>query len=438
MKKIIVELNKFALPLLAGNIMQVVIGQLALAFAGNLSYENIPAITTMTNFLFSVTGILGVIAVAFNMISSKALGEKNTEKFQHLVSSIICLSLLIGGAAIGILLLGSSFILKTLYHFEGELFSIAQAYLFSMSPYILLVLLSFALTNLIKVERKTNYILVVSIISSIIQAFLSYVLINGAFFFPNLGIVGAGLSEMIALFVSVILYLLLVRKMLFAALKTKPTEIKHILKRATPLMFQEILEGVLFIIVFEALISRIGVLALTTYSLLMQGINYAKMPTFMYSNSLFVFISEAHGEKNNKKVQQNMLGASSLSVFFYVLIAGLLIAGYQPFGSLFTTDAQVVENFGRYVSLGCLAIFTTVFYENIKATLVSLEKEKLVLLATTIVNGIAIIALILLSYLDLLSFSQALIIYGVNYFILDGVFLLFYRNEITRDKSLSA
>lgn len=125
MKKIIVELNKFALPLLAGNIMQVVIGQLALAFAGNLSYENIPAITTMTNFLFSVTGILGVIAVAFNMISSKALGEKNTEKFQHLVSSIICLSLLIGGAAIGILLLGSSFILKTLYHFEGELFSIA-------------------------------------------------------------------------------------------------------------------------------------------------------------------------------------------------------------------------------------------------------------------------------------------------------------------------
>ncbi|MHC5373026.1 MATE family efflux transporter [Enterococcus sp. LJL120] len=430
MKKIIVELNKFALPLLAGNIMQVVIGQLALAFAGNLSYENIPAITTMTNFLFSVTGILGVIAVAFNMISSKALGEKNTEKFQHLVSSIICLSLLIGGAAIGILLLGSSFILKTLYHFEGELFSIAQAYLFSMSPYILLVLLSFALTNLIKVKRKTNYILIVSIISSIIQAFLSYVLINGAFFFPNLGIVGAGLSEMIALLISVILYLLLVRKMLFAALKTKPTEIKHILKRATPLMFQEILEGVLFIIVFEALISRIGVLALTTYSLLMQGINYAKMPTFMYSNSLFVFVSEAHGEKNNKKVQQNMLGALSLSVFFYVLIAGLLIAGYQPFGSLFTTDAQVVENFGRYVSLGCLAIFTTVFYENIKATLVSLEKEKLVLLATTIVNGIAIIALILLSYLDLLSFSQALIIYGVNYFILDGLFLLFYRREI--------
>jgi putative MATE family efflux protein len=426
MKKVLIELNRFVLPLLAGNVMQLVIGQLALSFAGKLSYENIPAITTMSNLLFSITGILGVIAVAFNMISSKSLGENNTDRFKRLISSIIGLSLIIGLASIIVIVIGSGYLLQRVYHFEGQLFTIAQGYLYSMSPFILLTLLSFALTNLIKVEKKTNYIFAVSVISLIVQTILSYLLINGAFIFPKLGVIGAGIAEITALFVSVLIYAFLVRNLLSDALKNKPTEIKNILKRSVPLIFQELLEGVLFIIIFEALISRIGVLTLTSYSLLLQGLNYAKLPTFMYSNSLFVFISEAYGERNARKVNQNMIGAVGLSALFYFLISLLFIFNCESFASFFTSDGRVIEYLSQYIVLGSICIFTTVFYETMKATLLSLEKEKVVLLVTTIVYFIAIAVLSILSYFDILGFSLALIIYGINYFILDIVFIVIF------------
>jgi Na+-driven multidrug efflux pump len=430
MKKIISNLNKFALPLLSANLLQLLIGQLALSLVGRLAVENVPVINTIEGLLYSIVGILGVFSLAFNMLSSKALGEKNRESFEHLIASALLVSVFVGVIFMAVTLIGANFFLHSIYHFEGKILETARVYLNTMSPYVLLMLISFTLTNLIKVEKKTNYILYVSFAAAFLQVFLSYLFINGLFGIPKLGIFGAALATILSLLFTVCFYCYLSRDLLLKSLKQAPNEIQNILKKSIPLFFQEILEGILFIVIFEAFISRIGVLILASYSILMQGLSYAKMPIAVYSNAVTVYASEAYGERNLKKVRQYTVWSFVIIAILYIFCASLFYFFNQSYTYFLTEDELVAENVKKYVVLAIMMIFPTVIYENFKYALQSLEKEKLVLGLTGSVNVIAIGLMVLLFKLKCLNFTILLSIYGMNYFILGVIFVfIFYRNS---------
>ena len=48
--------------------------------------------------------------------------------------------------------------LRLFYGFSGELLGLSTLYLVIMSPYILLTLLTFLLTNVLKVENQTDFL----------------------------------------------------------------------------------------------------------------------------------------------------------------------------------------------------------------------------------------------------------------------------------------
>ncbi|WP_054639253.1 hypothetical protein [Lactococcus fujiensis] len=74
--KLFKEIQKFTLPLIANNLVQILINQLILIFAINQSVENLAGISTIQSLLYSFGGILGVVALAFNIEGGQALGKK--------------------------------------------------------------------------------------------------------------------------------------------------------------------------------------------------------------------------------------------------------------------------------------------------------------------------------------------------------------------------
>ena len=66
------------------------------------------------------------------------------------------------------------------------------------------------------------------------------------------------------------------------------------------LVGQEILESVLFIMVFDALMSRLGVELLAIYAVISQLLSIVSVPSFVYSTTVSIYLPEAEkiGEVN--------------------------------------------------------------------------------------------------------------------------------------------
>ena len=148
------KIQKFTLPLILTQLLQLLIGQLTMIIAVNKSTNNMAGITTVQSFLYALAGILGAVAFAFNILGSEAVGAKNDKKYQSLIKASLIINLIVGLISGIILVLGGHLFLSVVYGFSGELLKVATWYLLIQSPYVLLILFTFLFTNLLKMKKK--------------------------------------------------------------------------------------------------------------------------------------------------------------------------------------------------------------------------------------------------------------------------------------------
>lgn len=416
------ELIAFSFPLLASSLLQLGIGQLSFSFVSRLSSSTLSSVNTIDSLLFSIGGILGVWSVAFNILGSKALGKRDRKSFQQYISSITVLNTIVGlGFMLTIVLVGKN-ILQQIYGFTDELLEIANIYLLSMSPYMLFTLYTFTATNILKVEKKTMYIFSISLVSSILHLFLSYIFINGLFFFPQMSVVGAGLALNISMLVTLIAYIFLVRDQIKQSVFEKPIYIKKILNKGFPLFCQEILEGTIFVIIFEAIIAQSGKLNLAAYALIAQGLTIIKLPTFMFANAVTIFASEAFGEKDKKKMLEVTKISYFLSLFGYISFAIIIYFFKEPFLSFFSHDGRVLTLGIEKLPVLFLFSISTVGYEISKYSLQSVEYENYVIRKTFLVNLFCILGMSIITFKKVVTLDLIFYLYFVNFLALSSIF----------------
>jgi len=171
------DIHKFTFSLIATNLFQMIIAQISLAIATNNSIVSLGGVNTIQSLLFSFGGILGAFSFSLNIKSAKAIGENNYPKYQSLLKSSIIINILLGLFFFVLIVFGGRFFLKTVFGFHGEILEISSCFLLIMSPYLLLTLLMFLLTNVLKIEHKTHWIFLISAGTAVIDLILNYVLV---------------------------------------------------------------------------------------------------------------------------------------------------------------------------------------------------------------------------------------------------------------------
>ena len=336
------EINKFAFPLVLTNIGQVIIGQIALHFAVNNSSIALSGISVIQNLLFAFGGLLGAFSLSFNIKSSKAYSNRQTNRFDDLLKSNLTLDLIIGVAFAVFVIIFGNVILKQLYGFKGHLLSLSTIYLVFMSPYIGLTLLNFSLTNLLRVQKKTKPIMWVGLISSLIDVVLNYVLV------PQIGIKGAAISTIVSLaFISL-----------------------------------------------DALMSRLGVELLAIYAVISQLLSIVSVPSFVYSTTVSIYLPEAEkiGEVNVflKNIFKNSYGVSLLLACPIVLSSNVL--------AHFLSD-EITSNIIPLTLYTFIIMGISPIYESSKMLLQVTENEKFVLQVSIWINLICVAIMILFQFL---------------------------------------
>lgn len=405
------ELNDYVFPLILTQLVQYLISQVSLHYAVANSTMILSSISVIQNLLFAFGGILGAFSLAFNIKGSQALAQKQKSLFQDLVASSFWINIIVGTCFIlFVILFGKSF-LQFFYGFNGRLLMTSYMYLLISSPYIFLTLCCFLFASILKVERKTKPLFWIGFSSAILDVIFNYFLV------PILGIVGAGLSVILTLTLTVLAYLVLIFPTFITSLVHGSSKKRELILLGQPLLFQEILESVLLILVFDALMGRQGLSILAVYSVVSQLFSLVRMPVLMYAGALPIFLpdaKDAHGE------QQFIKLILKLSYFSYLLFASLAVITIHPFAHFLTNHIQ--NNLIPYILFTVLVMLATPAYESYKMLLQSQEYEKWVLHITTLINGCGVTFLLVLQILNLQSYFSLYAVFGASLWILSYCF----------------
>lgn len=89
-------LVKMSFPILMNYIVVTLFEVLDKAIVGNYSLYDFAAVGVAATVIYKITGSLGVISVAYNIIAAKYIGKDDKNKFNNTFYTIMCVSFIVG------------------------------------------------------------------------------------------------------------------------------------------------------------------------------------------------------------------------------------------------------------------------------------------------------------------------------------------------------
>ena len=425
--KISKELNVFAAPLIINNLFSVVISITMSAIIGNISPNAIISTGIIDSLMYTLIGILGVGTLSFNIYASR-VRKSEPHEFKDYFKSILLLNGMIGLIFVGMIIVFSTFFLKDVYLFQGDILKIGTLYAKIVSLKVFFNMLIFAMSNQIKVNKKTNEILKVGVISSVFQVLFSVYLV----FFVFSGeykILGVGISATASMLISVLAYVFILRDDLKQLIFIKSSKKRFLFIKSIPLFGQELLEGSIMEFVLTLFLSRLGTIY-AAYLVCLNLINLSLTPMFMYCNGIVVMVGERIKEQVTDELKILPKVALSLIIGIYSLVSIILYLFKVPVLSVFTNDVLVFELASSLLLFIMIISIARPFFEVYKYCLQSFGNEKQVLLITFTVNTVSLLVLTSLYYFQLTNIYNILLIIALNYLVLGNWFRLIYKSKL--------
>ncbi|WP_373897417.1 MATE family efflux transporter [Haloimpatiens sp. FM7315] len=428
------KINNIALPLILTNVSSLIIELCDEAMVGRTSLAAFASVGLIGTTINSITGVLGMTSVAFNIIGAKSKGRNDYAGLKNDFSINILISLFCGLLFYILTLLFGDLLLKNIYHLKGNVLDEASIYLniFSLSLGLNMVLFTFS--SYFKIMDKTKYVLYGNAAASISNVIFDYILMFGHLGSPKMGIRGNALGSILALVLNVLIYMAAVRHdKLIQISKIKVLELlKKTLKLSFPLMGQEILESTLIIVAVNSILSHIGILEVSIYNLLLAVVSIASMPMYAYSQASLTIISENAGAGNYDNIKKTPKQCLLLAILFYsaLSIIFLLMKNYIP--RIITNDYKLIYNSIKYMPLVFLANIFYIPSTIYKYSLQGIEDEKWVLFSSIIINILGLLLIFMLSQIINLKLQGVYVELALNYIILSIVFYYRFEKDINK------
>jgi len=431
--KRIKELNLIALPLIIQSISSLIIGLSDQAMVGRISSTAFSAVGVVVSMMSTLVGIIGSLSVVFNIRGSNFLGRNDRDNINDEFMTSILLNFLIGFIFFLLIIVLKKPILILFFRFSDEILKEGILYFTILSVYPMIQLLLFIFNSYFKIIKKTKWILLGSFIASISNLVLDYILIFGKLGFKRMGIQGAALGSIIAILIQLMIYIIICRKDLQLGIIRKRKLLFHKalaqIKESIPFMGQEILDGSIFLLLIHAILSRIGILELTSYLILVQLINIIQMPMYMYGSATLTLVSQGKGGENKNDIIEYPVNAVKLSSFLYVILGFVFFILKDITPRIITDDLEII----KYTSMLFIFIFIAHLFEPISTiyrySLQAVGESNYVLKATAIVNGIIILLMLFFYTIMENGIYGIFISLFINYILLYIVYKRKYKKE---------
>lgn len=280
------QLRALAWPVLLNYLLMSLFEVLDKAIVGHFSVRGFALVGIAAAPLFEITGALGILSAAFNILAARQKGQGDLEGFEESFSVSRALAWAIGGGFFLLSLLGGRLFFRTAYRLDGAELEELLEYFYPVSFTVLQNMLIFQYSAYFRNKLNTKISFYSTAISTAVNLFFDLSLVYGLFGLPQLGTAGAAWGSVLGLTAGLLVYWLP-----YYRHKSKQTTVPgrkkamllEIFRLYPPLLGQEFLQNTLFILVISGVVARLGTGQMAVYSLLDTISSTLTLPVYAYA-----------------------------------------------------------------------------------------------------------------------------------------------------------
>ncbi len=348
-----------ALPMMAGNLFQMVYNLIDTFWVGKIGKEAIAAVSFSFVLIFILISIAGGLSTASSIVVAQYFGARDYKRLKTAISIAIWF---IGGVAFLLSLFGLSFS-STLIGFLNpapDVFPLAERYFRIIMGGIPFMFLFFVLSGILRGLGNAVIPMKVGLISNIANIILDPILIFGLFYFPKLGVAGAAYATVISRIGAAfyLLWRLFHGKFGFSFtlgdLKADMEIIKNILKIGIPSSFTQLFVSIGRSIIIR-IISRFGTATVAGYGI-GGRLDSAFFMIFMgLGNGISAFVGQNVGRGKYERAKRGVIKVGLIAILISTSLAVIVYIFAPSLIYVFNTDPDVIREGTTY--LRTLAFF---------------------------------------------------------------------------------
>ena len=395
-KEIILNLIKLSLPILGGNVSQILVSLADNAVAGRYSTLALGAISVASAIVMTITiGAIGLILSVSPVISNlRGKNEPAKKYFKLTILFSIIVSIPFFFILIGI---------NNLIDFIGldpNMVPYVKEYISICSWTIFPVAIFVAIKEFLQAYEKVVFANILMLIMVFLNLFLNIILTFGfkfgSFSIPELGVVGLSIATLASKTLVTIFMLIYCFRLFQGTFAYSKKYIKDLMKTGVPISLAIFFEFLGFNLT-AVLIGKFSALFAAVHNIILSIANCTFMIVLSIANATSVKI----GFYNGKKDKENIIKYSWANIFlvFCVCIVSFLILGNfsEQIAKIFSTDNEVIILVQKIMVIAMAFLF----FDGIQGACVGILKglKDTKIIAFTMLTGYVLIAIPLGMYL---------------------------------------
>ncbi len=341
-KEIILSLIKLSLPILGGNISQVLVGLADTIVAGRYSTVALGAISVASAIIMTITiGAIGII-MSISPVISNLRGQKKPSKRYFKLTFLF-----------SFLISVPFFIILEIFLLHIDSINLSPDMVQNVKEYVAIcawtifpAVIFVALKEFLQAYEKVVYANILMLVMVILNIVLNIVLTFGFDFYfihiPSLGVIGLSIATLISRVTVAVLMIIYCLPLFKGKFKKSKAYIKDLLKIGTPISIALFCEFLGFNLT-AILIGKFSSLFAAVHNIILCIANFTFMIVLSVANAASIKV----GYFNGRKDKENIINYSLASIFITILICITTFLILEFFSdkivSIFSRDIEVIN-----------------------------------------------------------------------------------------------
>lgn len=334
--KVISVIAALALPIMGSSLLQFTYNLIDMIWVGRLGSNAVASIGSSSLYINIGNALNSLVVIGTGIKVAHAIGRKNENEIKEYINSGIVINIIIG-TVFGLILifLGKGFI-EFLNLNNSEVESNAYYYLALNAPILFFAFFNMMYTRILGSFGNNKLALKINGVGVILNIILDPVCI----YVLNFGVIGAGVSTLIANVIMFILFRINTNGILNYRydLKVDFEKIKEII---FPMAFQRILFTIINIILAK-IIAMFGSEAIAAQKIGVQIESIAYMIIGGLNGAVASFTGQNFGAGKSNRIKEGYRSALVVGISYAIVMAGVFLLLNRPLIRLFISDESTI------------------------------------------------------------------------------------------------
>lgn len=337
--KVISVIAALALPIMGSSLLQFTYNLIDMMWVGRLGSNAVASIGSSSLYINIGNALNSLVVIGTGIMVAHAIGRKDDKQINEYINSGILINLIIG-TVFGLILifLGRNFI-GFLNLNNSEVESNAYYYLALNAPILFFAFFNMMYTRILGSFGNNKFALKINAVGVILNIILDPVCI----YVFKLGVIGAGVSTLIANIIMFILFRINTNGILTYKydLKVDFEKMREIIKLGFPMAFQRVLFTIINIILAK-IIAIFGAEAIAAQKIGVQIESIAYMIIGGLNGAIASFTGQNFGAGKSSRIKEGYKSALLVGVSYAIVMAGVFLVFNRPLIRLFISDESTI------------------------------------------------------------------------------------------------